>query len=144
MEYIWTTDLNTSYYNDALEIRKKVFIEEQHVPLELEIDDLEDQTVHVIGYLENKPVATARLYQKNATTVKVQRVAVSIDFRKKNLGNQLMLEIERYAQTKRFTKLILDAQDHALNFYKNLGYQVEGEGFMDAGIPHHTMIKDLK
>lgn len=143
MKYIWTTDLNSSSYKDAIEIRKKVFIEEQHVPLELEIDDLEDQSVHVIGYLEHKPVATARLYQKNATTFKIQRVAVSIDFRKKNLGNQLMLEIEHYAKTKHFTKLILGAQDHALTFYKKLGYQVEGVGFMDAGIPHHTMIKDL-
>lgn len=143
MEFIWTTDLNSSYYNDAVEIRRKVFIEEQHVPLELEIDDLEDQTIHVIGYLENEPVATARLYQKNATTFKIQRVAVSIDFRKRNLGNHLMLEIERYAKSKHFKKLLLGAQDHALAFYEKLDYQIDGEGFMDAGIPHHMMIKNL-
>lgn len=143
MEFIWTTDLNSSYYNDAVDIRKKVFVDEQNVPPELEIDDLEDQTIHVIGYLENRAVATARLYKKDATTFKVQRVAVSLDFRKKNLGNQLMLEIERYAEMNHYKKLILGAQDHALNFYKKLGYQVEGKGFMDAGIPHHTMIKNL-
>ena len=143
MEFIWTVDLTSGYYNDAISIRKKVFVEEQHVPPELEIDDLEDQTIHVIGYIENKAVATARLYKKDATTFKVQRVAVSLDFRKKNLGNQLMLEIERYAQSKHFKTLVLDAQDHALVFYEKLGYHMKGEGFLDAGIPHHMMSKKL-
>ncbi|MGY0400989.1 GNAT family N-acetyltransferase [Carnobacterium jeotgali] len=143
MEFIWTTDLNSSSYNDAIEIRKKVFVEEQLVPPALEIDDLENQTIHVIGYIENKAVATARLYKKDATTFKVQRVAVSLDFRKKNLGNQLMLEIERYAQSKHFKTLVLDAQDHALVFYEKLGYHMKGEGFLDAGIPHHMMSKKL-
>ena len=66
-----------------------------------------------------------------------------MDFRKKNLGHELMIEIERFAKTKEFNTLMLDAQDHALTFYEKLGYQVEGEGFMDAGIPHHLMIKKL-
>ncbi|MCM3512906.1 MAG: hypothetical protein PWR19_162 [Carnobacterium sp.] len=143
MEFIWTVDLTSGYYNDAISIRKKVFVEEQHVPPELEIDDLEDKTIHVIGYLEDKAVSTARLYQKNDTTFKVQRVAVSLDFRKQNLGNQLMLEIERYAKEKQVNQLILDAQDHALSFYEKLGYQIEGDSFMDAGIPHHKMVKRL-
>ncbi|MER2174766.1 MAG: GNAT family N-acetyltransferase [Carnobacterium sp.] len=143
MEFIWTTDLNSNNYKDAIKIRKKVFVEEQLVPPELEIDDLEDQTIHVIGYLENKAVSTARIYKKNTTTFKIQRVAVLMDFRKKNLGYELMMEIERYAKTKEFKTLMLDAQDHALTFYEKLGYQVEGEGFMDAGIPHHLMIKNL-
>lgn len=143
MEFIWTVDLTSGYYNDAISIRNKVFVEEQHVPPELEIDDLEDKTIHVIGYLEDKAVSTARLYQKNDTTFKVQRVAVSLDFRKQNLGNQLMLEIERYAKEKQVNQLILDAQDHALSFYEKLGYQIEGDSFMDAGIPHHKMVKTL-
>ena len=143
MEFIWTTDLSSNNYKDAIKIRKKVFVEEQLVPQELEIDDLEDQTLHVIGYLENKAVSTARIYKKNATTFKIQRVAVLRDFRKKNLGHELMMEIERYAKAKEFSTLMLDAQDHALTFYEKLGYQVEGEGFMDAGIPHHLMIKKL-
>lgn len=143
MEFIWTVDLRSDYYNDAISIRKKVFVEEQHVPPELEIDDLEDKTIHVIGYLEDKAVSTARLYQKNDTTFKVQRVAVSLDFRKQNLGNQLMLEIERYAKEKQVNQLILDAQDHALSFYEKLGYQIVGDSFMDAGIPHHKMVKTL-
>ncbi|WP_267462133.1 GNAT family N-acetyltransferase [Carnobacterium viridans] len=66
-----------------------------------------------------------------------------MDFRKMNLGHELMLEIERFARTKKFNTLMLDAQDHALTFYEKLGYQVEGEGFMDAGIPHHLMSKKL-
>lgn len=143
MEFIWTTDLSSINYKDAIKIRKKVFVEEQLVPPELEIDDLENQTLHVIGYLENKAVSTARIYKKNTTTFKIQRVAVLMYFRKKNLGHELMMEIERYAKAQEFKTLMLDAQDHALTFYEKLGYHVEGEGFMDAGIPHHLMIKKL-
>lgn len=143
MEFIWTTDLSSINYKDAIKIRKKVFVEEQLVPPELEIDNLENQTLHVIGYLENKAVSTARIYKKNTTTFKIQRVAVLMNFRKKNLGHELMMEIERYAKAQEFKTLMLDAQDHALTFYEKLGYHVEGEGFMDAGIPHHLMIKKL-
>lgn len=141
MEYQWTTDLESPVYKESLAIRKVVFMDEQKVPYELEIDELEDVSHHVVGYIDNTPTATARIYEKYPAAYKIQRVAVLTERRKTGLGKQLMNEIERYATELGAEKLILDAQDYAIPFYEKLGYVVEGEGFMDAGIPHHSMTK---
>lgn len=144
MDFIWTTDLSSSAYTDALAIRKKVFVEEQQVPMELEIDELEDQTLHVVGYLEGTPISTARIYEKYPQTYKIQRVAVDAGVRGQKRGIQLMQEVERYAKEIEGKALILDAQDYAIPFYEKLGYSIsDAEGFMDAGIPHHSMKKDI-
>lgn len=143
MEFHWTNELNSKTYEDALKLRKRVFIHEQHVPPHLEVDELESKTIHVVGYKDQFPIATARIYEKYPHVYKVQRVAVLKDNRKMGAGKQLMEEIYRYAKEADAKKLILDAQDHAISFYKKIGYIVEGEGFLDAGIPHHSMYKNI-
>ncbi|MBM6613467.1 GNAT family N-acetyltransferase [Desemzia sp. RIT804] len=145
MKFEWTTDLESTIYKDALYIRKKVFVEEQKVPMELEIDELEGKTLHVVGYSNNNAIATARIYEKSPKIYKIQRVAVDSDLRGQQLGAQLMQEVERYTTEMDGQSMILDAQDYAMPFYEKLGFQVtNSEGFMDAGIPHHSMKKELK
>lgn len=143
MEFKWTEDLTSQIYKDALAIRQTVFVDEQNVPEELEVDDLEEKTTHVVGYQDGVACVTARIYEVETDTYKVQRVAVLKDFRKLGIGYKIMKEIERYAKELNGKKLKLGAQDHALAFYEKAGFNVHGEGFLDAGIPHHTMIKSL-
>ncbi|MCC5895129.1 MAG: GNAT family N-acetyltransferase [Alkalibacterium sp.] len=144
MLFKMTTDTSTTTYKDSLSIRKIVFIEEQHVDETLEIDELEEKTLHIVGYLEGSPACTARLYKKDVSSTKVQRVAVLKEYRHKGIGHLLLKEIERIAQTEQNSdRLVLDSQDHAIPFYEKYGYQVEGEGFLDANIPHHFMQKEI-
>lgn len=144
MNFTWTTEMDSSVHEDAIKIRKKVFIEEQNVPPELEIDELEDQTLHVVGYLDGKAISTARIYEKHPQTYKIQRVAVDSAVRGQKRGVQLMLEIERYVKETGGKAMVLDAQDYAIPFYEKLGFSIANkEGFMDAGIPHHTMKKEV-
>jgi predicted GNAT family N-acyltransferase len=143
MNFKWTEDTSSQIYKDALAIRKQVFVEEQNVPAELEVDDLEDKTAHVVGYHENKPCVTARIYEVKPKVYKVQRVAVSKEFRQLGNGYKIMEEIERYVKELKGEKLTLGSQDHAIPFYEKVGYRVHGEGFLDAGIPHHMMIKSI-
>lgn len=143
MDFYWTTDLTSPVYQDGLTIRKKVFIEGQKVDPTIEIDDLEDKTLHVVGYLQKSAAAVARINPLANNFYKVQRVAVLEDFRGQHLGEQLMNEIERKACEDKKTGLILGAQDHAIGFYEKLGYTIEGDGFVEANIPHHTMKKIL-
>lgn len=75
LHFEWTQDLKSKTYRDALDIRK-VFVEEQQVPVSIEIDDLEDKTLHLVGYEEFIPVATARIYPMENGKYKVQRVAI--------------------------------------------------------------------
>lgn len=141
MEFKWTNDLSSKVYEDAVHIRKEVFVEEQQVPPELEIDDLEDQTSHLVGYIDSVPAATARIYEKEPGTFKVQRVAVIKNARKTGTGKKLMNELETHLRSLDAKKMVLDSQDHAIMFYEKSGFLIEGDGFMDAGIPHHRMTK---
>lgn len=144
MLFITTTDTKSSTYKDALSIRKKVFIEEQNVDESLEIDDLEEKTLHIVGYKDALPACTARLYKKADSSVKIQRVAVLSKFRHKGLGQLLLAEIEKIALNElESSRLVLDSQDHAIPFYEKCHFKVEGDGFLDANIPHHFMQKEI-
>ena len=96
LHFEWTQDLKSKTYRDALDIRKEVFVEEQQVPVSIEIDDLEDKTLHLVGYEEFIPVATARIYPMENGKYKVQCVAICKVVREKKYGSILMQEIERY------------------------------------------------
>ncbi len=137
-----TTDLTSHVYQDALSIRKEVFVEEQQVPLELEIEN-EDVTIHFVLYDNGRPEATVRLYPKSKDTFKVQRMAVLKEARKKGYGRDIMAAAESYAvqEGKQFT--LLGAQTQAIPFYESLGYQAFGEEYLDAGIQHFDMKKTL-
>lgn len=143
IEAKWTTDLESKVYTDALHIRHDVFIIEQGVSLEEEIDDLENQTEHLVVYENGQPVAAARMLAIDPQTYKAQRVSVLKDARGQGYGAELMQQMELRAKELGGQKITLGAQNTAIPFYEKLGYEVEGDEFLDAGIPHHTMSKSL-
>ncbi|GAA3024054.1 GNAT family N-acetyltransferase [Tetragenococcus solitarius] len=139
-----TNNTLNKIYSDALAIRKQVFIEEQQVPRKREIDADEPHAIHFVLYTEQKEaVATVRLLAAKQNTIKLQRMAVVKQARKKGYGKIIMKEAESYAKNNGYHKIILGAQITARNFYHNLGYQEEGDFFLDAGIQHITMMKKI-
>lgn len=144
MKFKWTNTVHSHVYQDALSIRFAVFVDEQNVPKELEQDDLETICHHVVGYIHDIPLVTARIYITGDPSVaKVQRVAVHKDNRGKQFGRRLLEEIEHYARSLHVSTLRLGAQNHAIDFYQKLGYSVYGPEYEDAGILHHDMEKAL-
>lgn len=147
MIYHWFLGEEDSSFQDAMMIRKKVFVEEQNVPLELEVDGLDQKMWQVVGYKSEFPVATARMSLQTSQptpTYKVQRVAVIKAYRGQNIGHQLMNQIEEKIKNLGGQKIVLSAQDQALEFYYKLGYQLTDPlGYLDAGIPHHDLAKCL-
>lgn len=144
MQFKWATGTNNQVYQDALSIRRKVFIEEQHVDETIEIDGTDNTKHHVVGYLDNIPQATARINPLDQESLKIQRVAVHQTQRGLGLGRQLMNEIENWARTNNFKRLILSAQDPVIPFYERANYLISNpEGYFEAGIPHHDMEKVL-
>ncbi|OCA84230.1 GNAT family N-acetyltransferase [Bacillus sp. FJAT-27225] len=127
---------------DAFSVRKTVFIEEQHVPEEEEIDQYEDACAHFVLYDGANPVGAGR-FRVIDDYGKVQRICVLKDARGTGAGSAIMNKIEEYAKTQGVKKLKLDAQVHAIPFYSRLGYEVVSEEFLDAGIPHKTMVKKI-
>ncbi|MDU9417332.1 GNAT family N-acetyltransferase [Staphylococcus lloydii] len=134
---------NHTELEQAFDIRRKVFVNEQGVPLENELDNYEEVATHVIGYdTNNTPIAAARFRPFN-DGVKVERVAVMKEQRKTGIGKDLMQFIEQTAQNLGYDKLILNAQIQAQRFYDNLGYSPIGEIFMEENIKHIKMTKSL-
>jgi len=133
---------NEKELNDAYSVRKIVFVEEQNVPLEEEIDQFEDEATHFVLYNEGSPIGAGRFRIVDGYG-KVERICVLKDSRKSGAGKVIMNGIEKFAEEKGLKKLKLNAQTHAIPFYSQLGYEVVSEEFLDAGIPHKTMIKKI-
>ncbi|MEE9314889.1 MAG: GNAT family N-acetyltransferase [Rhizobiaceae bacterium] len=121
-------------------LRHIVFVEEQKVPVELEIDDHDENgAIHFLGRVEGEPVAASRLCLFGEVA-KIQRVVVLKDYRSKNYGREIMQHMLDYIRKNKVAPTIaLDAQTYALPFYEGLGFVVEGDEFDDAGIPHSYM-----
>lgn len=128
--------------DDAFTVRKIVFVDEQNVPMEEEIDQYEDSATHIVLYDDGEPVGAGRFREVDGLG-KVERICVLASHRKKGAGNIIMTKIEDLAKERGFKKLKLNAQTHAEPFYNKLGYETVSGIFMDAGIPHVTMTKEI-
>lgn len=133
---------NQQELEDAFYVRKIVFVEEQNVPTEEEIDELENEAKHFVAYDRNEPIGAGRFRVVDGVG-KVERICVLRDKRKTGAGKAIMMKIEDYAKETGIEKLKLNAQTHAIPFYTSLGYDVVSDEFLDAGIPHKTMIKNI-
>ena len=127
------------YQQQILAIREQVFIVEQGVPPELEVDEQDPLAQHVLLFIEQAPIATGRL----TAAGHIGRVAVLKPYRHQSYGRQIILKLEHLAVTVGLTHVELGAQCQALRFYQGLGYHAVGEVFMDAGIEHLKMTKLL-
>jgi predicted GNAT family N-acyltransferase len=124
-------------------IRTKVFQEEQGVAAELEFDGLDETAIHLLAYLNEEAVGTARIREINANTVKIERLAVLSVARKQGIGRELMIAaLKAIAQQKKLL-VIVHAQAYIAPLYQQLGFEMVGEKFSEAGIPHVKMIKQL-
>ncbi|AND39008.1 MULTISPECIES: GNAT family N-acetyltransferase [Cytobacillus] len=128
--------------HDAFSVRKQVFINEQNVPEEEEIDQFEDEAVHFVLYNNGMPAGAGRFRTVDGNG-KVERICVLKENRQSGSGKAIMDKIEEHAKKQGLPALKLNAQTQAIPFYEKLGYQVISEEFMDAGIPHRTMKKTI-
>ncbi|MFB4185081.1 MULTISPECIES: GNAT family N-acetyltransferase [Bacillus amyloliquefaciens group] len=130
--------------NDAFFVRKEVFVKEQHVPEEEEIDQFEDTSEHIVIYDGGQPVGAGRWRLKDGHG-KLERICVMKSHRSLGVGAIIMQALEKAAAAKGAESFILHAQTQAVPFYEKQGYRVtSGEEFLDAGIPHLEMIKEHK
>jgi predicted GNAT family N-acyltransferase len=147
----------------ALSVRRRVFIEEQRVPEDIEIDEhdvlreplrraqdgAQDERLisclHVLGRLDGAAVATGRLLlaADEAGRAHIGRVAVLRELRGRGYGRDVMLALQELARERGFSGVTLAAQLPAIGFYERLGYVARGDVFLDAGIEHRWMDLDL-
>ena len=123
----------------AMPIREHVFIQEQHINPEDEWDAQDEICTHFVVFDEDKQIATARLLSNHS----IGRVAVLKAYRGLGIGHDLMKFIIEFAKQENRPNLILSAQVHAIPFYQNLGFEIQGDEYLDCGIPHINMFMSL-
>ena len=121
------------------EIRRTVFIQEQQVPEELEWDEFDQDSIHILVTDNSKPVATARMKPDGH----IGRMAVLKDYRHSGIGSEILKALIQSAKDLHLESVYLHAQTVAIPFYEKQGFQVYSDEFLDAGIPHKSMKLDL-
>lgn len=128
----------------AASVRTAVFVLEQGIPAELEWDEHDEMSVHVVLFTpDDTPVATARLLPSQARIGLIGRVAVLSSMRGQRAGLAVMHALLHEARQRGDQCVQLHAQQSARAFYEKLGFVVEGEPFDEVGIPHVTMALTL-
>jgi predicted GNAT family N-acyltransferase len=123
----------------AFAIRLRVFVREQGVPREIELDSDDEKAMHLLAFVQRKAVGTARVVVK-ARAAKIGRMAVLKSCRGRGIGKELLKRALKLARTSGVDHIYLHAQVSVIGFYENFGFRPQGRVFMEAGIPHRKMI----
>lgn len=129
-----TEDIDTCY-----KLRETIFIQGQDVPADRERDIEDYSAEHFLLFNEdNIPIGVGRVVDDNGVAI-IGRVGIIEEFRKQGSGFFLMQNIVDYCKKQGFKKVVLGAQEHAINFYKKLNFEIISERYTDANIPHFKM-----
>ena len=121
---------------ELLEVRREVFVVEQGVPEEIEIDEHDPVSIHFLARdAAGVPIGTARLLPEG----RIGRMAVLALWRRSGVGRALLSAAMETALARGDSRLYLHAQVHSIPFYESLGFFVFGEEFDEADIPHREM-----
>lgn len=137
--------MNEEELKIAFAIRKDIFVKEQGVPLEDEFDQydkLNGDCQHILVHYNEQPVGTGRIRFVDGVG-KLERICILESFRKFGLGKNIIKALEVIAEEQGASKVKLHGQTHAEGFYKKLGYHTSSDVFIEDGIPHILMLKEI-
>jgi len=120
-------------------VREQVFVREQAVPVELEWDEFDPLCQHVVAEAAGQAIGTGRLLPDGH----IGRMAVLESWRRQGVGSALLEALLRLARDRGIRRVRLNAQSRAVAFYARHGFVAEGEEFIEAGIPHRSMWRDV-
>jgi predicted GNAT family N-acyltransferase len=123
----------------ALAIRKLVFVREQGVPQEIEMDHDDGSAIHFLVFEGNKALGTARIVMRQGSA-KIGRMAVLKNYRRKGIGTKLLRRIILTARRRGAQNIYLHAQVPVIGFYEAKAFRCVGPVFEEAGIPHRKMV----
>ena len=127
----------------AFEVRKQVFVEEQGIPEDLELDELDVEAMHMVVKDGEGIVGTARVLFLAASQAKLERMAILKPFRRRGIGKGIISFLDEEFKNRGTEQVVLHAQCSAVNFYKSCGFEESGSPFWEAGIKHVKMQKRL-
>jgi len=127
----------------AFDIRRQVFVGEQGIPEEIELDENDKEALHILVEYDTGIVATARARFPAAGMAKIERMAVLKDFRRRGIGKEIIASYINEFEKRKINHVVLHAQYAVIEFYKSCGFRETGEPFLEAGIKHIKMFRKL-
>ena len=124
----------------AVGIRFRVFVDEQAVPPDIELDEYDSVATHALAVDEGVAIGTGRMYLEDGAA-RIGRMAVDLPHRRRGVGGLVLRFLEEEARARGAAEIILHAQDYVKAFYASHGYTEHGDTFMEAGILHVEMRK---
>jgi predicted GNAT family N-acyltransferase len=128
---------------EAYLIREQVFIQEQGVPKDMELDELDPISKHALAYEGPLCVGTGRLVHLDNHHAQIGRMAVLSTFRNRGIGKAILNHLITLANAEGVLTLTLHSQVSAIPFYAKLGFITQGPIYDEAGIPHRNMMLSL-
>ena len=124
----------------AAPIRFAIFVDEQNVPAGIELDDMDEKSLHAIAFDEaGKAIGTGRLLPEG----KIGRMAVVKEWRRRGIGVEILQALIAEARRRGHADVVVSAQLQAAEFYREQGFAAEGKVYPEAGILHQKMRKKL-
>ena len=127
----------------AINVRMRVFVIEQQIPAEEELDDADAAATYAIALNHGQIVGTGRLLYLDGGVAQIGRMAVDRQFRRRGVGGRILSFLEDEARAQGFGSCMLHAQEYVKAFYAGSGYVEHGDVFLEADIPHVEMRKEL-
>ncbi len=125
----------------AIGVRFRVFVDEQSIPPEIELDEDDAIATHAIALEGGLAVGTGRAVIRDGVA-RIGRMAVDRSHRRQGVGGLLLRFLEAEAKAQGATEYVLHAQEYVKSFYAAHGYTEHGEPFLEADIPHVEMRKE--
>ena len=127
----------------AFEVRRKVFVEEQGISEELDLDGHDSEALHMVVKNGEKVIGTARVLFLATSQAKIERMAILKPFRQKGIGIRIVSFLNEELKKKQVEQVVLHAQYPIIAFYKSCGFTELGSPFWEAGIKHIKMQRRL-
>ena len=142
LNYKWAA--NDKEINGAFNVRREVFITEQGIHEDIELDGYDRSALHVVVIAdEDRVIGTARVLSLPMNQAKIERMAILQSWRRKRIGMGIISFLVKELRSRRIQQVVLHAQYPAIAFYKSCGFKKSGSPFYEAGIKHIKMLKPL-
>ena len=134
-------DLSKDQFFDILKLRIEIFVVEQCCYYQ-ELDNEDKEAFHVSIYNDGIIVAVGRIIPNpHNKEVKIGRIAVKMEHRKKGLAYKMMKDIMNFISKKyKNFSVLLSAQTYLIEFYQSFGFKEIGNTYLEDGIEHINMV----
>jgi len=131
-------------FDKYLELRWRILRKPWNQPRGSEVDELDDEAIHIAAYDEDKMVGVARLHFNSKEEAQIRYMAVEEGYRNRGIGSKMLEKLEEIAKEKGARYVMLNARENAVGFYLKNGYELVEKSYLLFGtIQHYKMRKML-